>query len=276
MFPFKTALNTSTLFPYKLNVLEQIDVARKAGYEGIELWMKDIEAYLQNGGTVESLKTALDEAKLSFINAIAFFKWADVDKETREAAFVQAENEMRLLSTLGCSSIAAPPFGDVEAVSLDEMAQHFQRLVALGREIGVEPILEFWGKANQLSTLNQAREVVEKSNVIDAKMLLDPFHMYVGGSDFSGLKHLRGDQIGIFHVNDYPESPAREELEDSDRVFPGEGALPIQEIAGILYECKYDGYLSLELFISDFGEQTALEVARYGLDTMKKSFTINA
>src|SRR6185437_4694471 len=113
MFPFKAALNASTLFPFKLDVIQQIQVAAEAGYEGIELWMRDIDTYLNNGGSVEELRAALDSANLTFINAIAFFEWADADVAQREKAFKQAEKEMKLLKDLGCNLIAAPPFGNV-------------------------------------------------------------------------------------------------------------------------------------------------------------------
>ncbi|MCR2821131.1 sugar phosphate isomerase/epimerase family protein [Lederbergia panacisoli] len=274
MFPFKIALNTSTLFPFKLNVIEQIRVAREAGYEGIELWMQDIEAYLEGGGTIQDIKSALEETNIEFINAIAFFKWTDVDAETRSAAFDQAEKEMQLLYSLGCKYIAAPPFGDVSDTSLDEMARHFEQLVHNGRQIGVEPILEFWGKAKKLSTLDEARYVLNKSNIPDGKMLLDPFHMYVGGSNLAGLKSLKGDQIGVFHLNDYPNSPGKEEITDQDRVFPGEGVSPTHHIAEILNEIQYDGYLSLELFIEDFKGKSAVEVAEYGLNSVRNSYSI--
>ncbi|MBS4193496.1 sugar phosphate isomerase/epimerase family protein [Lederbergia citri] len=274
MFPFKISLNTSTLFPFKLNVIEQIEVAREAGFDGIELWMQDIEAFIDGGGTVQDIQTSLKEVNLELINAIAFFKWADVDEDTRKAAFEQAEKEMRLLESLGCKYIAAPPFGDVKGTNLDEMAIYFEHLVRIGRQIGVEPILEFWGKSKKLSRLDEACYVLDKSNITNGKMLLDPFHMYIGGSDFAGLKNLKGEQIGVFHVNDYPSYPEVEGLTDQDRVFPGEGVCPTSEIAEILHGIHYDGYLSLELFIGDFKGKTAAEVADYGLRSVRNSYSI--
>jgi len=274
MFPFKIALNTSTLFPFNLNVIQQIEVAEEARFEGIELWMQDIEAYISGGGTIQEIKSAFERANIEFINAITFFKWADVDAEVRKAAFEQAEKEMQLLKLLGCKYIAAPPFGNVEGTNLDEMAEYFNYIVRLGRQVGVEPILEFWGKAKKLSTLDEARYVLDKSNISNGKMLLDPFHMYVGGSDFSGLKSLKGEEIGVFHINDYPNNPEKDELTDQDRVFPGEGALPTEEIAQLLNAIEYDGYLSLELFIEDFKGKTAAEVAKYGHNSVRKSFEL--
>ncbi len=45
-FPFKTALNASTLFPFEQDVKDQVRVTAEAGFAGIELWVKDLEAYV--------------------------------------------------------------------------------------------------------------------------------------------------------------------------------------------------------------------------------------
>ncbi|HLU21425.1 MAG TPA: sugar phosphate isomerase/epimerase family protein [Bacillaceae bacterium] len=274
MFPFKAALNTSTLFPFSLNVIEQIKMAAEAGYDGIELWMRDIEAFIENGGSVQELKNALHDANVELVNVIAFFKWADADLSVREEGFAQATREMKLLADIGCRYIAAPPFGDVASVELEDMADSFQQLVSLGEEIGVEPVLEFWGKALKLSTLPEAIHVLKESKVENGKLLLDPFHMHVGGSDFATIQQLTGEQIGVFHVNDYPHAENIESLVDADRVFPGEGVSPTKEIAQTLHNIGYKGYLSLELFIENFEGKSALEVATYGLNAMKKAYSI--
>ena len=120
MFPFKMALNASTLFPFHLDVRQQVQVAAEAGYEGIELWMRDIEKYLADGGNLQDLKRYGDDQGIAIVNAISFFTWADADATARKQGQVQAEKEMNLLAQLGCPAIAAPPFGNVEHVALDE------------------------------------------------------------------------------------------------------------------------------------------------------------
>ncbi|MBP3964704.1 sugar phosphate isomerase/epimerase family protein [Paenibacillus lignilyticus] len=274
MFPFQASLNASTLFPFKLNVLEQITVAAEAGYEGIELWVSDIEAFLAGGGTAEQIRECLTRNNVAFANAIAFFKWADADAAVRAEGFAQAERELRMLAELGCRAAAAPPFGDVASVSLSEMGQYYAELTALGREIGIDVYLEFWGKASNLSNVNEAKEVVLASGIEQAQVLLDPFHMYTGGSSVEDLKQLQGSQIGIVHANDYPAAPSREVITDAQRVFPGEGVAPLKEIAEVLYASGYRGFLSVELFIEDFGSLTAAEVASKGITTLKQAFQV--
>jgi sugar phosphate isomerase/epimerase len=113
-----------------------------------------------------------------------------------------------------------------------------------------------------------------ESGLSDAKLLLDPFHMYTGGSALASLAYVNGANIGIVHVNDYPAAPAREQITDAERVFPGEGVAPTHAFAGMLYRAGYRGYLSLELFIENYQRQNALEVARHGLAAMQMAYTV--
>jgi sugar phosphate isomerase/epimerase len=273
-FPFQAALNASTLFPFTLSVPEQVRVAAEAGFAGIELWVNDLDAYLAAGGTLPELRAVVAEAGIAVVNAIAFFPWADADDATRQRGFEQAEREMRMLAELGCVAVAAPPFGNVASVSLNSMAGHFAHLVALGRGIGIEPYLEFWGRAPTLSRLSEALYVAMESGLPDAKLLLDPFHMHAGGSELASLAYLNGANIGIVHVNDYPAAPAREQISDAERVFPGEGIAPTHAFAGMLHRAGYRGYLSLELFRDSYPSQSALEVARRGLAAMQMAYTV--
>jgi sugar phosphate isomerase/epimerase len=274
MFPFKTSLNTSTLFPFRLDIKQQVRVAAEAGYQGIELWMKDIDAYVANGGSIGELRSYIADAGVAVVNAIAFFKWADADAATREQGLAQAEREMHMLAELGCPAVAAPPYGDVEGVTLEAIAGHYARLAQLARGIGVEPYLEFWGRAKALSRLSQALFVAMESGVSDAKLLLDPFHMYTGGSELQSIAYLNGANIGIVHVNDYVAVPAREQIADADRVFPGDGIAPTHELARLLGRAGYRGYLSLELFIESFGAASALDVARRGLAAVQNAYRV--
>ncbi|WP_299088769.1 sugar phosphate isomerase/epimerase [uncultured Metabacillus sp.] len=274
MFHFKLALNTSTLIPFKLDVKEQVNIAAEAGYDGIELWVKDIEEYLDNGGSIKELRGLIEDSGISVVNAITFFKWTDVNEEIRKKGLDQAEREITLLKKLGCKAVAAPPSGHVEGVSLETIALHFGQLANLARRIGVEPYLEFWGKSKRLSKLSEALFIAMESGVPDVKVLLDPFHMYTGGSKIENLDYLRANNIGIVHVNDYPSTPKREHISDRDRVFPGDGIAPNKKLASLLNQIGYNGFLSLELFCENFDHQSPLEVASKGIEKIKQAYIL--
>ena len=75
----------------------------------------------------------------------------------------------------------------------------------------------------------------------------------------------------MFHMNDYPAEISREKISDADRVYPGEGVAPINQILTDLNDKKSPIVLSLELFNREYWKQDALTVAKTGLKKMKKS-----
>ncbi len=274
MFPYRAALNASTLFPYELGIREQIRIAAQAGYDGIEIWMKDLQQYAAEGGSADELRREAADAGIEIANAISFIPWADENEAVRRQAAAQTDEELALLAGLGCPSFAAPPFGKTAGASLDDIAERFASLAERCRKHGVAPVLEFWGRAPKLCRLSEAVYVAMRSRVPDATILLDPFHMYTGGSSLDDLDFLSGDRIGIVHANDYPGQPPRETIGDGDRLFPGDGIAPSAEFARRLDRLGYKGFLSLELFLKDVGGRSALELARHGLDKMKSAYSV--
>jgi sugar phosphate isomerase/epimerase len=96
-------------------------------------------------------------------------------------------------------------------------------------------------------------------------MLLDVFHLYKGGSDVHGISLLRGSALGVLHTNDYPDVP-RDKINDSYRVYPGDGIAPLTDLFRILRDIGFRGYLSVELFNKDYWKQSPLKVAQAAID----------
>jgi sugar phosphate isomerase/epimerase len=143
MFPFKTFLNTSTLLPFALDVKQQVQIAAEAGYEGIELWVKDILAYLETGGTIADLSAFIAGHGIPIVDVIAFYPWADADDQVRQQGLAQAERELTLLADLGCLAVAAPPAGNVSYVTLDAMAGFFSGWSAWRAKLESSPTSSF-------------------------------------------------------------------------------------------------------------------------------------
>ncbi len=271
-FLFKAALNTSTLRPFQLDVPAQVRVCGEAGYEGIELWMKDIVSYREEGGDLADVRKLSEDLGIEIFDGIAFIRWADADPAVSSSEIEKAKKEMEMLAALGCRAVAAPPCGDTENITIAECAERFARLWAVGRAIGVEPYLEMWGHRGNIRTVRAATEVLRNCGVAGAKVLVDPIHIHKGGGSFQDLSILCPEEVGAVHVNDFPLSIARADLTDKDRCFPGEGESDLALFRDMILRTRYRSYLSLELFIEDYGGRTAEEVARHGLQCMQQVF----
>ncbi|RPI43398.1 MAG: sugar phosphate isomerase/epimerase [Bacteroidetes bacterium] len=263
---FRFCLNTSTISGQDPGLARDIEIASKAGYDGIEIWVRDVRQYLDSGHSLRELKQKLDEAGIIVENAIGFAPWLAPGE-----GFIQMEEEMEMLAAIGCKRIAAPPAGldGNQPLDLFRAGEKYALLLEMGRRTGVMPQLEFWGASPVLWHLGQVLMVAAVAGDPDARILPDVYHLFRGGSGFEPLRMISGDLVDVFHMNDYPGDKPREEQVDSDRVFPGDGDAPFGDIMDSLKAMGGVKILSLELFNREYWQEDPLEVARKGLEKMK-------
>ena len=269
--PFSYCLNTATISGQKLPLSGEIEIAAKAGYTGIEPWIRGIQDHVRQNGSTKDLRQRIADLGLTVQSAIGFACWIAEDDQRRAKGLEQLKRDMDLVAQIGGNRIAAPPAGAYGKPELDplKVARRYRALLELGKKMGVVPQLEIWGSSATLSRIGEAAFVAIESGHPDACLLLDVYHIYKGGSDFTGLKLLGGAAMHAFHINDYPADPPRQQITDAHRVYPGDGVAPLDSILRDLYSTGFRGALSLELFNRDYWRQDALTVARTGLKKMK-------
>lgn len=273
-------LNTSTIREKKLPLDEIVDLAAETGYDGIEPWIREIEAHQQAGKSISDLKKKISDHGLKVESAIGFARWIVDNEDERIAGVEQMKRDMDLVAAIGGTRIAAPPVGmhgaDSEKVDLFAAADRYRTILELGQETGVTPQVEIWGPSKNLSRLGEAIFVAVESGHPDACVLPDVYHIFRGGSAFDGLGLLTGKAIHCFHFNDYPAQPPRLEMNDSHRVYPGDGVAPWKQIMGILDSIGFAGAASLELFNREYWQQDPKQVLQTGLKKMKAVFEENS
>ena len=265
---WKIALNPSTLRGYGLSFRQQVETADAAGYDGFEPWLRDLRAAKADGSLGDAVRFARDRG-IAFVNGIAFGEWTNPDPARRAAGLEETKRDMALLAEIGCPRIAASMFGIQKpgspSVPREAIAERYAAVLALGREAGVRPLLEYWGHSVNLSKAEDAIWVAAQVGDPDAAVLADVYHTYRGGSSFETYRFLSSAVLPVLHVNDYPATPAACELKDADRVYPGDGVAPWKRIFEILGETGARPWLSLELFNESYWRTTPLETARTGL-----------
>lgn len=263
---FKTCLNTSTVRGFQLPFAQVVEIAAQAGFSAIEPWIEELQAHEAGGGSLEDLGRQIRDLGLSVQGAIGFAEWIVDDPARRKAGLEQARRDMELVARVGGTLIAAPPMGAVQTsdLNLSRAAERYGQLCEIGRAVGVRPLVEVWGFSQTLSRLGEAVFVAVESGAPDAGVLADVYHLHKGGSPVEGLTLLNSAALPLFHVNDYPASPAREAIGDADRVFPGDGVAPLRPIFSILKSIGFDGFVSLELFNPAYWTGDPLQVARTG------------
>ncbi len=178
---------------------------------------------------------------------------------------------MEMLAQIGCKRVAAPPAGatDTAVIDLKKVAERYKAILDVGTKTGVVPHLEMWGFSKNLSRVSDVIYVALETGHPSAKVLLDVYHLYKGGSPINTLPLISNNSIEILHVNDYPANLPPSAATDADRVFPGDGVAPVRTILQTLKNPKAPLVISLEVFNKKYYAEDALQVAKTSLANMK-------
>lgn len=261
---FKLCLNTSTIKPQP--VLKKIELAARAGFVGVELWINDIYEHVGRGGEVSDIEKGLSDNGLFVPCAIACRQWADAVGPEYQLALDEVRRRMELAARIGSPwLVATPPRSECDH---RQIASRYRDLLAIGRETGVRPTFEYIGFFKSVRSLSEAWAIVEETDDPDATLILDAFHNWNSGSTLDDLRKIPASRISHYHIDDArPDKPAGTQT-DPDRVMLGEGQIDLQGEIAVLREIGYSGTVSLELFNADLWARDPLEVLKVGIDRM--------
>lgn len=269
---FTYCLNTATIREHNLGMVGELEAASAAGFDAVEIWMDTLQSYIEKGGKTAELRRRIADLNLTVEGAIGFAPWISNDDQVRAKAIEQLKKEMELLAELGCKRTAAPPAGETQKPGLDlrKAAERYRAILELGDKTGVVPHLELWGPSANLNKLSDVMFVAIETGHPKARVLLDNYHLYKGGSSIDSLKLVNPYAVEIIHVNDFPATPSRAVITDADRTYPGDGVSPIREVLHSLQSSSRPLVISLEVFNKTYYRQKAQDVLNTGLAKMKK------
>lgn len=263
----------STIRGHKLGFVNELETASKAGFRSVEIWIDSLQEYLKNGGTTADARKRISDLGITIENLIGFSPWIIDDEAARAKGLDQMKREMTLLAELGCKRTAAPPVGaqspDAPVIDLRRAAERYRAILDLGDQTGVVPQLELWGFAKNLNKLSEVMYVAVESGHPSARLLLDIYHLYKGGTAPASLPLVGKPATDVFHVNDYPANLPREAITDADRIFPGDGVAPIRDTLRLIKRTDKPIVLSLEVFNKSYYAQPAQDVANTAMKKMK-------
>ena len=261
-------LNASTIKPTPLE--EKIRVAACAGFEAIELWSDELDAYVAGGGSLRDVRQRLGDAGLKVPTVVAVMGWMETSGREHDHALDEARRRMEQAAAIGCNRIVATPPIEVSDISLG--GARYRELLELGEQTGVWPAMEYLGFVPSVYTIEQAWSIAVAADHPEATVVMDPFHILRGGGSVDDIAPVPGHRVAIWHWNDVPSEPPVHEQTDNDRVMPGDGVGPLQRMEELVRASGYRGFISLELFNPSIWERDADDVAREGIEKMRRFF----
>jgi 2-keto-myo-inositol isomerase len=243
-------LDTATLNK-KLSIEEKIILAANAGFDCIEPWDGELEAFEKKGGSLKDLGQRIKDLGLYVPSVIGLWSGMDVSREKFKERLEEHRNRLRIVSEIGSQNIqVVPNFKEGDMFDPKIASWCYGQVLDMAKtDYGMGAGVVFLNFFPGLSTLHQAKEIAEGSGRRDAAIIPDTFHMYLGRSDFSELGQLKGDFITIFQFADCPAGiKPHGRKDDAVRVLPGDGVLPLEDALYQLRKINYRGPVSLELY----------------------------
>lgn len=248
------------------NLETDIRSAGAAGYDLVELRSNKLYDYLDEH-TLGELKELIAEAGVGVlsINTLEHITWRS--QEDHDAIKAECARLSEIAAAIGCPYVLAVP-GKLrqgpksDQETIDESVRVLNELADIAESYGVKIGFEFLGEAgNSVQTLDLGSRIVDLVGRDSVGNVIDTYHFYAGGSSFESIDRLDPKKLFIVHINDAEDLP-KEQLNDSKRLYPGLGILPIKEIKDRLDAIGYDGPVSVEIFRPEYWAQDPYEVAK--------------
>jgi 4-hydroxyphenylpyruvate dioxygenase len=142
--------------------------------------------------------------------------------------------------------IAGDAFGPLGSEDLGRLSVSLTDAAARAADAGVRLALEFDARASFPNNLQSAVAVIEQVGSPALGLCLDWFHYTVGPSKPLDLWLLSKENLAHVQLCDIADVP-REMAADADRILPGEGTSPPDDLVARLREIGYAGAVAVEL-----------------------------
>jgi len=280
----KISMNVTTTFHG--NVVNDIRVAKDAGFGGIELQSPKLYRYLGAGFAVESLPPMLDGLEVTGLGAVLDIERRGAERRTFLAEIEQmcaiasavrapivqlctgpvdwevvkdfragrlSQDDPRYRGTLGLTDSEAIDVvaGNVAAAA-DIAADH-------GLDLYLEPLA--WSNINRCA---QALRIIEKAGKDNVGIALDTWHFWTTGDTLDEVAALPKELIKAVHISDGLDLDRERDVPQQDvhrDVVIGGGAIPLQEWVDAIKSTGYDGWWVSEMFATKANEHDFLKVA---------------
>ncbi|MGG1638539.1 xylose isomerase [Paenibacillus sp. FSL A5-0031] len=199
-----------------------------------------------------------------------------VEWRTTEEAFLEGLEKLAssaaAAAALGCTSCCTYILPSTDLKAARFMALATRRLRTCAQILGAYGIrlgLEFVGPHHLRTrwenpfiwTLEETLEWIDAIGESNVGLLFDAYHWYTNSLTVADIEALRPEQIVHVHINDAPDVPVEEAL-DNGRVYPGEGVIDLVGFLQALNRIGYKGAVSQEILSSEAESQSPEELAQ--------------
>lgn len=237
-----------------------VDRCARLGYHGVELALRYAEEVDVPAVRARLAATGLEIPCISSGQVFAAdgFYFTHPDPDVRAAATQRIIDMIRLAAEFGAKVNTGRVRGLVhegESVAtargryLDCLHRCADVAEPLGVELIVEPVNRY--EVNFINNCAEGLELVRAAGRECVKLMPDLFHMNIEDASFREVFEAGRDVISYVHVA------------DSNRLAPGWGHMPWDEVFQILADVAYDGWLTAEILPKPDPDSAARQAAEF-------------
>ena len=228
--------------------LETILADYAAGHcNAVELWLGHVERFLEKHG-VADLKALLARHAIRPIAARFQGGLLAGPEDSRREHWQHFQMRLALLSDLGIPVlvVAGDTREPLDGEGIGRLSASLSRASKQAADYGIRLAIEFNAHASFPNNLQSAVALVEDVGCSSLGICLDWFHFTIGPSKSQDFSLLSRDNLAHVQLSGIAEVP-REMASDADRILPGEGVSPPDELVRFLGQIGYCGAVSVEV-----------------------------
>ncbi|MGI6779062.1 MAG: sugar phosphate isomerase/epimerase family protein [Acetivibrionales bacterium] len=145
-------------------------------------------------------------------------------------------------------------------------------LADISESYGVKLAFEPIGMKNcAVKSISQCWDIIKEINRDSVGIVVDAFNLYLYDSlkDVNDLLNVDVEKIFVFHIDDSEDLPLHK-LDHSNRLWPGDGVIPLNKLISVLKQKGFDRIASVELFRPEYWELNPEDVVRIGKEKTEK------
>lgn len=215
--------------------------------DAVDLWLGHADAFLKHHD-VAALGEGLAARGIAAVAASFQGGLLTSQGDARREHWSHFDSRLALCRALAIPVlvVAGDAFGPLGPEDLGRLSVSLADAARRAADAGVRLALEFSARASFPNNLQSAVAVVEQVGSPALGLCLDWFHYTVGPSKPLDLWLLSNENLAHVQLCDIADVP-REMAGDADRILPGEGSSPPDDLVSRLKEIGYSGAVAVEL-----------------------------
>ncbi|MCC7347583.1 MAG: sugar phosphate isomerase/epimerase [Variibacter sp.] len=259
------ALHTWTVDTTPLK--EALAAAKAGGADAVEIRQLDFKRGYENGLTDGGIVDIIRQSGNTVCAMGVEYGWMFATGEESKRLFKVFRQQCENARAVGCSLMMSAT-GQNNG-SIKDAIPHVRIAGDIAAEFGHTLCLEFNSQHPTINAVEPARELVHGAGKKNVGLLLDAYHLHRSGRIGRAFEEVPAEEIFYFQFSDVPREPSAGIPRPTDRLPPGKGVVPWQDVFQLLAEKKYTGYLSYEAPNPTQWARPAPEVVREGVEAAR-------